>query len=195
MCLLTLRYLLLVYLNYLKYEVARRSLKGAQSYFIYVDRIENVPFERSGKLAIFLHRNVFIYFILFIYSFYFWRSSARRAIKVERKYPPFGGQGESMIACRVLSSNVRNGQMSLSFEKVNKLRRDLTGAMPSTTPMTVDDPFVLAYLSTTLPDATNKEVSLSLPMNQWIDCRSDASGCSGPYEIWCLAKKFHSRGS
>ena len=28
MCLLTLRYLLLVYLNYLKYEIARRSLKG-----------------------------------------------------------------------------------------------------------------------------------------------------------------------
>ena len=50
MCLLTLRYLLLVYLNYLKYEIARCSLKGnAQSYFIYGILIYYMVWQSGGS--------------------------------------------------------------------------------------------------------------------------------------------------
>ena len=49
MCLLTLRYLLLVYLNYLKYEIARHSLKGAQSYFIYGILISYMVWQSGGS--------------------------------------------------------------------------------------------------------------------------------------------------
>ena len=52
MCLLTLRYLLLVYLNYLKYEVARRSLKGAQSYFIYGILIYYMVWQSGGSRVV-----------------------------------------------------------------------------------------------------------------------------------------------
>ena len=52
MCLLTLRYLLLVYLNYLKYEVARRSLKGAHSYFIYGILIYYMVWQSGGSRVV-----------------------------------------------------------------------------------------------------------------------------------------------
>ena len=53
MCLLTLRYLLLVYLNYLKYEIARRSLKGnAQSYFIYGILISCMVWQSDGSRVV-----------------------------------------------------------------------------------------------------------------------------------------------